>query len=49
MYFFLNYQFYSKEDTILIINFIGLGTSFAFLFLGITSTKMEEKKAQKFG
>ena len=40
------------RDIMLIIHFIGLvmgiGTSFAFMFLGIASSKMEPKEAQKF-
>ncbi len=40
------------RDTFLIIHFVGLamgvGTSLAFMFLGIASSKMEETEAQKF-
>ena len=40
------------RDVMLIVHFIGLamglGTSIAFMFLGIASSKMEEKEAQKF-
>jgi len=40
------------RDALLIIHFIGLamglGTSFAFMFLGIASSKMEENEARKF-
>ncbi len=40
------------KDVMLIIHFIGLamgiGTSFAFMFLGIASSKMEEKEGLKF-
>jgi uncharacterized membrane protein len=40
------------REVMLIIHFIGLamgiGTSFAFLFLGIASSKMEVNEAQKF-
>ena len=40
------------RDVMLIIHFIGLamgiGTSFAFMFLGIASSRMEEKEGQKF-
>ena len=40
------------RDAALIIHFIGLamglGTSFAFMFLGIASSKMEQKEAGKF-
>jgi uncharacterized membrane protein len=42
----------SMKDILLIVHFIGLamglGTSLAFMFLGIASSKMEEKKAQEF-
>lgn len=40
------------KDVMLIIHFIGiamgLGTSFAFMFLGIAASKMEKEEAQKF-
>lgn len=40
------------REIMLIVHFIGLamgiGTSFAFMFLGIASAKMEEKEAMKF-
>lgn len=40
------------REIMLIIHFIGLamgiGTSFAFMFLGIASSKMEEKESQNF-
>lgn len=40
------------REIMLIVHFIGLamgiGTSFALMFLGITSSKMEETEAQKF-
>ncbi len=40
------------REAMLIIHFIGLamgvGTSFAFLFLGIASSKMEKNEGQKF-
>ena len=40
------------RDIMLIIHFIGLvmglGTSFAFMFLGIASSKMEKDEARKF-
>ena len=40
------------RDVMLIVHFIGLamglGTSLAFMFLGIASSKMEEQEAQKF-
>ena len=40
------------KDVMLIIHFIGLamgiGTSFAFMFLGIASSKMERKEGLKF-
>ena len=40
------------RDVMLIVHFIGLamglGTSIAFMFLGIASSKMEEKEAQTF-
>lgn len=40
------------KDAMLIVHFIGLsmglGTSFAFMFLGIASSKMEKEEAVKF-
>ena len=40
------------RDVMLIIHFsglaMGIGTSFAFMFLGIASSRMEEKEGQKF-
>ncbi len=40
------------REAMLIVHFIGLamgiGTSFAFLFLGIASSKMEQNEGQKF-
>ena len=40
------------REVMLIVHFIGLamglGTSLAFMFLGIASSKMEEQEAQKF-
>jgi uncharacterized membrane protein len=40
------------KDIMLIVHFIGLamgiGTSFAFMFLGIAGSKMEKTEAQKF-
>ena len=40
------------KDVMLIVHFLGLamgiGTSFAFMFLGMASSKMEAKEAQKF-
>ena len=40
------------RETMLIFHFIGLamglGTSFAFIFLGKASAKMEESESQKF-
>ena len=40
------------KDVMLVVHFLGLamgiGTSFAFMFLGMASSKMEAKEAQKF-